>query len=213
MVTCKQRTEARSITLPQFHAVGLRPIVFESACEPASVMQLNETAERAIRFAARVGEGMLYIEDDIDLNPELFLWAVDKCESLNAVTYFYLNDFNYCITQHYGSELVKAIKNKESIRRDAYPIHQRFKLYGTQCVFIPARLLPTMIQVVSQYDRRRPHDNAWDNRLQQWLIKNQKEKVFTILPHPVQHRQAIAGWEDRWRNEMRSMSYDLPWHD
>lgn len=212
MVTCKQRTEARAITLPQFHALGYHPIVFESACEPASIQQLNETATKAIKYAADAGTHMLYIEDDIDLNPELFPWAIELCKQIDSVTYLYLNDFTYRLRPHYGPKVRTLIEKKKPIPRGAYEIKERLALFGTQCVFIPARLMPAMVNVIENDDPKQ-YMNPWDGRLLEWTRAARREKIYSILTHPVQHRQDITAWESRKRNVMRSMSYASEWID
>lgn len=203
MVTCKQRTEARNKTLPQLQAVGLQPIIFQSECEPASVQELNATALKAIQYAASTGEDMLYVEDDIDLNAERFKWALKNRK--DAVTYYYLNDFDYCITKHYGTKLVHKIKNKEPIKLDNYPILNKSHLYGTQCVRIPARLMPEMVKVI---ESTKQPEKAWDHRLMMWL-REKNQRTYCVLPHPVQHRKDETAW-DKPRGLMQSMSYDLP---
>jgi len=201
MVSCKQRQESRNVTLTQFQALGLQPTVFQSDCEPASIQQLNSTALKAMQYAAFVGEDTLYIEDDIDLNAERFKWALEN--RLDAVTYYYLNDFDYRLKRHYGNELADKIKKKKHIPLNNYEIHEKFELFGTQCVLIPARLLSKMTAILK--DDSQPM-NPWDGRLLNWLQGNE-ERAYCVLPHPVQHRQDETAWA-RKRKVMRSMSYE-----
>jgi hypothetical protein len=203
MVTCKQRTEARNKTLPQLQAVGLQPIIFKSECEPASIRELNSTALKAIKYAASTGEDMLYVEDDIDLNAERFKWALENRK--DAVTYYYLNDFDYRLKRHYGNQLADKINKRKQIPLNNYEIQDKFELFGTQCVRIPARLMSKMTAIMS--DDSQP-GNPWDGRLLNWL-QGSRERAYCVLPHPVQHRQDETAW-DRKRKIMRSMSYDLP---
>jgi len=202
MISCKQREQARNETLTQFQALGIQPIVFQSNCEPASIQQLNATALEAIQYAAAAGKDMLFIEDDIDVNPERLKWALDNRK--DAVTYLYLNDFDYRLNKHYGPELAKRIRKQEPIELGYYEIKEKFELFGTQCVLIPARLLQTMTAILK--DGSQPM-NPWDGRLLNWLQKS-NERVYCVLPHPVQHRQVEVAWSKK-RKVMKSMSYDI----
>ena len=211
MASCRVRETARARTIPQLRQAGLDPIVFLSPCNPAGATQNRAVAFEALTHAAGKRLPTLYVEDDIDIDQHLFPWALDLAVRLDAVTYLYLNDTPARLREHFGREIERSITNEEAIVRGAYAVRERAALFGTQCVLIPARLLDTMLDVLSRTDGR-GHRNPWDGRLHLWLRENRDERVFSILPHPVQHRQDRTGREQTNRI-MRSMSYGMAWVD
>lgn len=211
MASCRVRELARARTIPQLRAAGLDPIVFLSPCNPAGPEQNRIVALEAMRHANTLGLPTLYVEDDIDVDQMLFPWALRLAERLDAVTYLYLNDEHARLQAHFGPIVTRAIMKREMITRGAYAIRQRAALFGTQCVMIPARLLPTMVDVLIDNEERRERE-PWDGRLHTWLRRHQEERVFSILPHPVQHRQDRTGRPETSR-VMRSLSYGLSWTD
>jgi len=208
MGSCRVREIARARTIPQFRALGHDPKVFLSACQPAGPAGNAAIALEAMLYAATQNYPVLYIEDDIDLDPILFPWALDLAHRLDSVTYLYLNDQHARLQAHFGSAVTKAIMDGECITRGAYAIRQRAALFGTQCVLIPQRLILTMVEILKADKPTQP----WDGRLHSWLRSNRSEAVYSILPHPVQHRQDRTGRSEA-RQVMRSMSYGLPWVD
>ena len=141
-----------------------------------------------MRHAASIGLPTLYVEDDIDVDAILFPWAINLAERLDAVTYLYLNDAPARLRLHFGNEVTQTITERGMLTRGAYAIRTRAALFGTQAVLIPARLLPTMVELLEDTSGR-SWRQPWDGRLHIWLRKHLQERVFSILPHPVQHRQ------------------------
>lgn len=211
MGSCKIRTLSRSVTIPQFEALGIKPKVFLSPCSPAGPEQNRAVALQAIRYAAKRKKTTLYIEDDINIDPILFPWALDLATSLDAVTYLYLNDTPARMRQHYGRQIAKVVEQQSTIVRGAYAIRKPAALFGTQAVLIPARLMPEMIEILENNAGSRTR-MPWDGRLHTWVRANRHERVYSILPHPVQHRQDRTGRPEA-NHVMRSMSYGIPWVD
>ncbi len=210
MGSCRVRELARARTLPQLHAAGLNPIVFLSPCDPAGPEQNRLVALDAMRHATGIGLPTLYVEDDIDVDPVLFPWAIDLAERLDAVTYLYLNDQPTRLRLHFGNDVTQTITEGGMLTRGAYAIRTRAALFGTQAVLIPARLLGTMVELLEDTTSSRSWRQPWDGRLHLWLRKNPQERVFSILPHPVQHRQDRTG-RNETRTVMRSMSFGMSW--
>jgi len=208
MASCAVRESARAVTLPQLRNAGLDVSVFYSPCNPAGPEQNRAFALEAISFAEKMGKPTLYVEDDIDLDFSSFAWAVSLAVRLDAVTYLYLNDSPARLREHFGRGVAAKIEQRESLLRGAYAIRERAALFGTQCVLIPARLLPTMTRILLDDDVRNRR-SPWDGRLHSWLRANREEPVYSILPHPVQHRQDRTGRSSATR-VMKSMSFGLP---
>ena len=211
MGSCRVRELARARTIPQLRAAGLDPIVFLSPCDPAGPEQNRLVALEAMQHAAALGHATLYVEDDIDVDPILFPWALDLAERLDAVTYLYLNDQPARLRFHFGNDVTNTIMERGMLTRGAYAIRTRAALFGTQAVMIPARLLGTMVDILEDTSVKSPRQ-PWDGRLHTWLKRHPEERVFSILPHPVQHRQDRTGRQET-RTVMRSMSYGMSWTD
>lgn len=211
MASCRVRETARARTIPQLRQAGLDPIVFLSPCDPAGPEQNRAIAYEAITHAIGKNLPTLYVEDDIDIDQALFPWALDLAVRLDAVTYLYLNDTPARMREHFGREVERSITNEESVIRGAYAIRERAALFGTQCVLIPARLLGTM-QAILEFDSGLRRRMPWDGRLHTWLRENRDERVFSILPHPIQHRQDRTG-RTAATKVMRSMSFGMRWFD
>ena len=211
MASCRVRETARARTIPQLRQAGLDPIVFLSPCNPAGPAQNRAVAFEALTHAAGKRLPTLYVEDDIDIDQQLFPWALDIAVRLDAVTYLYLNDTPARLREHFGREIERSITNQHALVRGAYAVRERAALFGTQCVLIPARLLDDMLRIL-EVDNIRTIRMPWDGRLHTWLRENRNERVFSILPHPVQHRQDRTGREQTIR-VMRSMSYGMTWFD
>lgn len=211
MGSCRVRELARSRTIPQLRGAGLDPIVFLSPCDPAGPEQNRLVALEAMRHAAAIGLPTLYVEDDIDVDPILFPWALELATRLDAVTYLYLNDAPARLRLHFGNEVTQAIMDGGMLTRGAYAIRTRAALFGTQAVMIPSRLLSAMVEILEDTSGR-SWRQPWDGRLHTWLKRHHEERVFSILPHPVQHRQDRTGRMES-RTVMRSMSYGMSWTD
>ena len=70
MISCKQRAETeRPWTLAQFENIGVDVEVQESSCNPAGGVMNRHAAWHAIKKGWDDGEGVLFMEDDIDVNP------------------------------------------------------------------------------------------------------------------------------------------------
>lgn len=209
MISCIQREAARAATVPQFEALGLTPRVFTSPCAPAGPRGNLEVSRRVVAWAAKVGGHLLFIEDDIDLAPD-FIWHLEQAIELDSVTYLYLNDTVSRMKLQLGSDLSRQIVRQRPIERGPRHIKRPVALFGTQCVFIPERLIPRTLEVVDQPERHADSPEPFDGKLHIWLSKDASEKVYTTIPHPVQHRQDRTAREETSR-VMRSLSFGNPY--
>lgn len=207
MISCRVREVARSLTIPQLVAHGFVPRVFLSACEPAGPEGNRAIAHEAFTWAATQNASVLFVEDDVDVAPE-FARCVRVAESTNAVTYLYLNDSPGRLAQHHGRDMARFITAREPIDRAAYFLRRRSALFGTQCVFIPERLVPTMVEILER-PHTTPGGEPFDGRLHLWARRTRDEPVMVLLPHPVQHRADRTGRAGTSR-VMRSLSFGLP---
>jgi hypothetical protein len=196
--------------LPQLARHGVTPEVFLSPCNPAGPTHNREVAYRALSWAASFARPVLFVEDDIDVGPD-FAWHVDVAVGLDALTYLYLNDTVSRLRAHHGRELAERITNRARIERGAYAVRERAALFGTQCVVIPARLVPVMIERLSSDEAARG-EHPTDGVLHVWARRHPHEGVYVMLPHPVQHRQVRTGRSPLHRT-LRSMSFGMPWVD
>jgi len=199
---------ARALTVPQLERAGFAPRVFLSACAPAGPEGNREVSHRALAWAARQGGDTLFVEDDIDLAAD-FAWCVDLARQAGDLAYLYLNDAPGRLVQHHGRPLARDVLKRVPIRRGAHLVQRRSALFGTQCVFIPARLAAEMVRILEAPHSPGGRGEPFDGRLHLWARRNPAEAVRVILPHPVQHRKDRTGREGTMR-EMRSYSFGLP---
>ena len=196
MISCVQREEARSLTIPQLERFGLRPHLFLSPCDPAGPEQNNLVSREAVRTALEHDDDLLFTEDDIDFSPAF----PDRLAEATGVTYFYLNDRPERLFTTYGYEIAPKILHKEEITPGLYEAKSYKHLFGAQCVFLPKRILKHVLNFLIAHPMQ-PFDGSLS-----LLLKKRKEPVTIALPHPVQHRHDRTARvpDDRIK---RSMSY------
>lgn len=211
MISCRQRVEDRRRTMEHLIHAGIYPEIILSECNPAGGAENARTAHRALQAAAAEPEArpVLFLEDDLDLADD-FTDHLRAGISTNSVTYLYLNDTPARLRAHHGTELAEKIIRGEPIPWGPTELIRPAAPYGTQAVIIPARLLGTMLEITA-----RPDGQAFDARLRNWLQAEHdagRERAYTSLPHPVQHRNATAGRDEpTYRHRQRiSLSYGLP---
>jgi hypothetical protein len=201
MISCIQREVARSLTIPQLERIGLSPRVFLSPCDPPGPPMTNLVSREALRSALNDEEDLLFTEDDIDLSAT-FSERLFEAKLLDAVTYFYLNDKPDRLPTMYGATLANAIRTKQYIEPGIYPLKSYRYLFGTQCLYLPFRVIKKCLDKMFQVPER-PADG---NFLR--LFHDTKEPVYVALPHPVQHRHDRTAREPDTGNKVkRSMSY------
>jgi len=87
MISCVQRRDTERVrTLAQLASVNVHPIVIESPCNPAGGPLNRHATLMALRRADF--DGVLFVEDDIDVNPGLFRAFVDMAVEANELTTF-----------------------------------------------------------------------------------------------------------------------------
>lgn len=211
MISCRQRVTDRRRTIEAFHRIGLHPEVILSECNPAGGMENARTAHKALQVAASqpARRPALFIEDDLELADD-FREHLTAALELDAITYLYMTDTPSRLHIHHGSELAERILRGEAIPWGPRELANPAQPYGTQAVVIPGRLIGTMVELT-----RPPGHHAFDTRLRMWLEAEHaagRERIYTSLPHPVQHRNGTAGREEPTytRRERISLSYGLP---
>lgn len=175
MFSCRQRRDERARSLASLAAVGVYPIVVESACEPASRRENRRVGLEAIRHAA--GGAALVFEDDVRANehfPRFLALARDRDA---PVTFCLLRDRCLDLTVR------RKLRKRGKVRAGLAPVDLK-RWYGTQSVFLPARVVDRVLsEPVEQANGRM---DGFDFLVKDVLLA-MGETLFVALPNPVQH--------------------------
>ena len=206
MISCEQRAAARNETIPQFSDVGLEVAVTLSPCNPAGPAQNNIASVHALRHAYSQGKHCLFIEDDVDIDGELFKWALAEAVQRDRVTFLYLHDRERRVREFYGQVLADRIMAGLPIRRDLYQLRTVRELTSGQAIFLPYWFYAPIVE----QNRLQGTRQSFDVFLSHYLA-TVRETPLVALPHPVQHRHVRVAREGRGRPEKFSKSFGLPW--
>jgi hypothetical protein len=208
MISCRQREQARALTIPQFNDLGLAVSVHLSPCEPAGPIHNNLVSTHALHDAYAEGKHCLFIEDDIDLDAPLFRHFLELALLNDKVMYFYLHDKEDRVREFYGAALANRIMAGLPIRKDVYELNTTRELFGTQCVFLPYWFYAPIVENASL----QATTHSFDVFLSQYLF-TVKETPLVALPHPVQHRHDRTARSGNGSPMKYSLSYRLPWFE
>lgn len=212
MMSCEERREDRERTLAQFHALGLMPHVVTSPCRPATPRGTRAPARQLLISAYHddPDRPLLFVEDDIDLNPPLLELAIQAAATEGGtITFLYLNDtaerLAAGVDVRTAAQIVQGIPPTPGIRalRPVAP-------YGSQAVVIPHEYLRGLHDALEVAEIEAPLA-AFDTVLARWLRNDPDAPLSAVyLPHPVQHRNSqVAKRPGEPVVERRSMSYAL----
>jgi len=201
MISCQQRSHARSETIPQLQAVGIEPRVFLSPCDPPSQKSNGMVSGQALAWAAETGKDVLFVEDDIDLGPD-FPWYLEHAP--DAVTYFYINEqVNGRMQKLYGPRLADDVLRGRPLARRFLQPRTFIGLFGTQCVLIPKRFVAPLALELTRprmaFDGHLPH-----------FADHHAHPIFIAVPNPVQHRNVNVARSDRPAKPKLSYSFNSP---
>lgn len=182
VISCIQRESERVRTLDQLRRAGLNPVHEPYLNECTSAANTGGVHgrvwfEKALQDTLDAGEvGVLICEDDIDVKPALAP-ALELAVMLDEFT-----DFCIWRPRHHPPALVAAIEQRRAIRPDLYEIRHGSGWYGTQCVYMPAR-------IIREYQRyaSRATFNAFDSMVAM-VMRDRKLPIYAAYPNPAQHR-------------------------
>lgn len=204
MISCVQRRDTERVrTLAQLASVNVHPVVIESPCNPAGGPLNRHAALMALKRADF--DGVLFVEDDIDVNQRLFTAFVDMAvEARELTTFCVMRDALYP-PGVYDSLTPRLVHLQGTSARRGF--------YGTQCVYIPGWLVSKIIASHRDFEDQQGQPLKDCHGFDFWL----KENVTTILaafPNPVQHRQPpkmarVTRGEPGVQTQHYSRSFDL----
>jgi hypothetical protein len=183
MISCEQRVEARAMTIPQFERLGFTVKVALSPCRPASPVQNGIASTHALHEAYAEGKHCLFLEDDIDVDGDLFLHFLQRAIDRDAVTYFYNHDKEQLMQSYYGEVLAKRIMRGLPIRRDLYPVKHTRQFLNAQAIFLPYWFYAPIVES----GRLQSSRTSFDVFLGRYL-EVMGETAYVALPNPVWHR-------------------------
>lgn len=203
MISCRQREEARRLTIPQLERAGVRVTVLLDDCTPPVQTPPGNgpIGLRAVRHAIAQGwSHVLIVEDDIDLAPD-FPMFVEAALKTNAAAYLYLNDRESRMRDILGTELTRSILAREAQQRQLVRARRYAGLFGAQAVLLPAAILPT----VERWQAAK--GDSFDGNILRALLHKQFPTLVAV-PHPVQHRhdRTARAPDDRLK---KSQSFNL----
>lgn len=204
MVSCHQRETARALTLPQLHAVGVRPRVFLDDCGPKSVRGEagnKWVADEALAWAVTRGRPVLFLEDDIDLATD-FADALDLALARDRITYLYLNESPDRMDGIYGPALAERLLAGRPTPLALTRARTSVGLFGTQAVLLPHAAAVRLRAFVPKVRK------AIDAALQ-LMVTHGGAEVLVATPNVVQHRHDRTGREPD-ASVKRSLSYSVP---
>lgn len=181
MISCEPRHAARARTLPQLRAAGLEPRLFLDDCAPRP--ERPETgnkwiAAEALRWAE--GRDLLIVEDDIDPAPD-FPAALELARASGGVAYLYVHDEPERMRALYGAKRAERLLSGKPTPLEATPARTVTGLFGAQCVLVPARCVPLVLESIGRVRK------AVDAALQDAITRH-RLSACVVTPHAVQHR-------------------------
>jgi len=199
MVSCVQRAEVRAETLRQFHALGIHPHVLTDPCTDPTPAAVLRNAYVATAPHADSPTGVLFVEDDIDLNAATFerfvLMAVDaaRITTLCLLRHRLLPDW---VTQDAESLPASLVELRD------YDV--RFGFHGTMCVYLPQVVVERIRANPSEFMRSDGLPIQGADGFDFWLKMNARQfgGMFAAIPNPVNHRPGYSMWgnQERWQD-------------
>jgi len=190
-------------TLRNCKNVGLNPKIFLSK-PPAGKEQSRINQKRARDWAISQNADLLFLEDDLIFNRELFTYFLNRTlnEHRNDVVFFYSHDTSQDSHLFYDEKIIEVIKNpSKKIDYQFYKFIGYERLHFGQAVYIPLRVLKLMSGMLRKYYRRKRELLPTDALLSLTLSFRPpgwegEVSAYVTLPHPVQHRHARNGREN-----------------
>jgi hypothetical protein len=210
MISCKQRLNERELTLKQLDAVGIAPTVIEYACEPPSIENNRHGAYTAAKMAYNNKSGLLFLEDDIDVNAPLFEVALNAAVRDEVLTTFIL--FRETL---YGESIKGAVRGRQCsfVKLVDDLVAARRGFHGSQALYLP----PYAVERVLQDKNNFVDDNenvlplgSIEHGFDFWIKDHARELggLFCVYPNPIQHRGPTSTFGGADMSRFRSRSYD-----
>ena len=137
MVSCEQRHDVRQVTLEQFGRLGISVDVYSDPCvAPAPAEVLRDAWHAVTKYQ---GSGVLYVEDDIDLNAATFVPFVARVVAAGKIT-------TLCLLRHrlYPERIEAGAKEMLAEIVPLRDYDARFGFHGTMCVYLPPEFVNHM---------------------------------------------------------------------
>lgn len=222
MISCAQRREERAKTLSQLaQTITLDVDVLEMPCEPPSTEANRWGAFTGAERALDHGAGMLFLEDDIDINLETFDDLVDYAQWSGYITTFcIMRDRLY--PDGFERDWKREAKSRGGtgyaslVRLPRGPSEARRGFHGSQALYLPPHALWAILRNQEAFVNKDgtqkepgtiPHgfdfwvkENAWGSDL---------GGIYAAYPNPVQHR-SVAPSMFGGTGTFQSASFGLP---
>jgi hypothetical protein len=200
----------RRETVSALESLGFSVEIAMSYVESPNANEVGLRAADLIDLAVERKEDLLFVEDDIDFN-DRFSRFHELAVAGNRVIYFYLHETDsdkrgLRINYQYPPDIAEKVVTGQWFQRDLYPMQVPINLYGSQCVYLPYRVL----EGISEGNLVRKYGRSFDVFLWRHL-RDINELPLVALPMSVQHRSDHRqGWHDPRPGQIRkSLSYDF----
>lgn len=188
MISCRQRAATeRARTLQELAALGIRPVVTESSCDPAGP-SLNRHAAWHALAAAPPGP-VLFLEDDITPSEHL-PWAVEAAMDLGVLVD--LNLKRRRLLQ--GALAIAGIGRITFQRLQREHVEQRRGWYGTQCVVLPEHAVEAVRRAQGDFVNPDGSPKPAEHGFDFWLKEHAEELggMHALDPPVVHHRNPTS---------------------
>lgn len=185
MISCYEREWEREKTLIQFERLGINVNVFTNPCnleEPASPGKNMQNAIKALQFAAKTEQDVLFLEDDVDPSPELLDWL----ELLQDSGVFFAD---LCMMwRHVHPKAVTPFLEQSTMPPCIGVWREGERWWGTQGIYLSSKAVKI---ILAQDDHFKVPDWAFDIYLR-YLMVRLAWPTWTCFPNPIQHRNPLS---------------------
>lgn len=195
VISCKQRAAELAKTEAQLAKAGIYPHVLSMACDPPSIEGNLWGAYVACMTAEANKNGLLFLEDDIDVRPSMRQFLAAAVELDQVTTFILFRDSLYPPGFEANQRLEAGAAACLVRLQDEY-VGQRRGWHGSQAVYLPPRAVRAVLDDHQHFVRREgagvtmlqpgPKRDGFDF----WIKKHAVELggLYCAYPNPVQHR-------------------------
>lgn len=194
MVSCEQRVEVRAQTLRQFHSLGHHPKVILDPCHDPTPAAVLRNAYNAVAPHDGDARGVLFVEDDIDLNAGTFDRFVRMAMESKTIT-------TLCLLRHslYPAWVAEDTTELPGCLVKLRDYDARRGFHGTMCVYLPPAVVSRIRGSPSEFmdDLGNPIPDA--HGFDFWLKTHATEYggMLAAIPNPVNHRPGVSMWGNK----------------
>lgn len=217
VISCKQRAGELAKTEAQLVKLGIYPHVLRMPCDPPSIEGNLWGAYVACMTAEANGNGLLFLEDDIDVKPSMEQFLAAAVEFDHLTTFILFRDSLYPPGFEANQRLEGRRAAASLVRLEDHLVGQRRGWHGSQAVYLPPRAVRAVLDDHQHFVKR---EGAGVQRLEPgpkrdgfdfWIKEHAVELggLYCAYPNPVQHRNDAPSTFSGKVGSFVSLSYRL----